>query len=395
MKYYRFTAKLLSPMSIQQKRQSNTPSALAYLPGVTLRGALAGKLLRQGMNPEDEQFQSLFFKSPAAFPNLIPGPDPLTDMGPLPASTISCKRAGGFFPENHGVLDSLSAVFAGRIGGKIGENLWRCPKCGEDMKPFSGFWNQSEDAPRGFEPTLTSQRHTGIDRTTGTVAPSIFFMTQSIADHYKDNPMDADSDVYQPQHLTGCAYLEPEQAKRLESHLDGSLFVGAERTRGMGEIQMSIAEATPPTFNLLEWDAAFRKKYAQMTGSDVPVSGLLFSVLLESHAILVDRFLRPTSVIEVLEGDGPGETVSDIAPVVKMTSAEMIRGWQSAWNLAKPDDMAVAMGSVYLFQYTGNDPAELEKRLRSLVVSGIGLRREEGFGKIQICNSLHIKEEML
>ena len=393
MKYYRFFAKLLSPMSVQQKRQSNAPPTLPYLPGGALRGAIAGKLLREGTRPEDDQFQSLFLKEPATFPNLIPGPDPLAPMGPLPASAISCKRVGGFFPEGHGVSDALVAIFAGRMGKNVGENVWRCPKCGEDMKPFSGFWNQSKDAPRRFEPTLTSQRHTGIDRITGTVAPSIFFMTQSIADHYKT--MDEDSDVYRPQCLTGGAYLAPEQAKRLESHLEGSVFVGAERTRGMGEMQVSIAEETPPTFNLLEWDAAFRKKYAKTTGSDVPVSGLLFSVLLESHAILVDRFLRPTAVIEALEGDGPGDAASNVVPVVKMTSSETVRGWQSAWNLAKPDDMAAAMGSVYLFQYTGNDPDELEKRLRRLVVSGIGLRREEGFGGIQICNPLHIKEETL
>lgn len=41
MKHFRLTARLLAPLAIQQDRQSNTSASLDYLPGSSLRGALA------------------------------------------------------------------------------------------------------------------------------------------------------------------------------------------------------------------------------------------------------------------------------------------------------------------------------------------------------------------
>ncbi|HHC25086.1 MAG TPA: hypothetical protein ENK58_06700 [Desulfobacterales bacterium] len=104
---------------------------------------------------------------------------------------------------------------------------------------------------------------------------------------------------------------------------------------------------------------------------------------MESHAILADKFLRPHSDIEEFSS-------SDFKLILKMTKAQTVRGWQSAWNLPKPDDLSVAMGSVFLFQYNEDEPEKLENLLNELAVNGIGLRREEGFGRISVCDDLHI-----
>ncbi len=80
---------------------------------------------------------------------------------------------------------------------------------------------------------------------------------------------------------------------------------------------------------------------------------------------------------------------------MKVTQPRTVRGWNAAWGCAKPDDLAVAMGSVYLYKYTGEDAAKLKNFLQELQLRGVGLRREEGFGKIAICEPLHLNKEVI
>ncbi len=387
MKSFRLTAKLLSPLMVQKKRQSFASPTVAFLPGSTLRGALAARCLRAGGGADNPAFQSLFIDQPVAFPNLIPAPDADVRMIPLPLSAVSCKRHPGFPPEGHGVKDTLAEVAAVRLGHRDTDRApWKCAVCGQDLKPVSGFRGDGPNGPRRFEPTLISQRHTGIDRATGTVAMGAFFMTQGIADHYKDP--DPDTDVYRPQYLTGELFMAPEKAELLNSLLDETVFVGAERTRGMGEIELRLQEVDRPAFDLNGWSNAFRSRLEAQMGADKVPAGTFFSITLRSNAVLVDRFLRPCSEIDPLDGDQ-----GDVEPVAKMTVSETVRGWQAAWGLPKPDDVAVGMGSVLLYRYTGGQPDTLEKNLRALEESGIGLRREEGFGQIAVCEPLHLEEE--
>ncbi len=388
MKYYRITAKLLSPLMIQQNRQAYAPDALPYLPGGTLRGALAAKYLRDG-SPGDEAFRLLFLDQPVFFPDLLPAPDSKTLPGVLPMSAVSCKRCPGFVSqgkkEQHGFADMLALTAAGRLTGTAADQKhWECPQCREDMKPFSGFWNGNMEAPARFVPTLTSQRHTGISRTTGTVASSIFYMTQTIAEYYK-NP---DTGEYLPQYLSGGAWLNEEQIKCLTPLLAESVFAGADRTRGLGELEISVKDYPAPAPDMEKWDKEFRKKIRNLNKGQEIAEGIYFSVTLQSHAILTDPFLRPVS-------DIPELNIPDVEPVMKMVKSETVRGWQTAWGLAKPDDMAVSMGSVYLFRCKGKDRENLKNILSELLANGIGLRREEGYGRISVCDFLHIREGIL
>ncbi len=387
MKSFRLTAKLLSPLMVQKKRQSFASPTVAFLPGSTLRGALAARCLRAGNGADSPAFKDLFINQPVAFPNLIPSPDDSVRMIPLPLSAVSCKRHPGFPPDGHGVKDTLAEVAAVRLGHRDTDGApWKCPACGQDLKPISGFRGDGPNGPRRFEPTLISQRHTGIDRATGTVAMGVFFMTQGISDYYKD--ADSKADVYRPQYLTGELFMTPEKAQLLNSLLGETVFVGAERTRGMGEIELWLQDVERPAFDLNGWSDAFRKMMEAKMGADKVPAGTFFTITLRSDAILVDRFLRPTSEIDALSGEG-----GDVEPVAKITVSETVRGWQAAWGLPKPDDVAVGMGSVFLYRYTGGQPDTLAEQLRALEENGIGLRREEGFGRIAVCEPLHIKEE--
>ncbi|WP_287126955.1 RAMP superfamily CRISPR-associated protein [Desulfobacter sp.] len=392
--YYRMTAKLLSPLIVQKKRQSSSPQTLKYLPGSTLRGALAASYLRGGKSVEDEAFHTLFLDNPVHFCNLLPGAAPDKASKILPLTTISCKREPGF--DKHGVFDTLAATAASRIGNvPPDKTLWKCPHstCGEDMKPFSGFWNENFTAPVRFDPDVRVQRHTGIDRTTGTVANSMFFMTQSISDYYK--LPDQDEDLYSRQYLSGKLFLDEKQLGYLTPLIENSVFAGADRTRGFGEMKLSLTptdESEHPVRsleNIEAWNSVFTAKLSELFSSkdNALEQGVYFSVKLESHAVLVDRFLRPVSEIEAFRHP-------EILPITKITATETIRGWQAAMGLAKPDDIGLSMGSVFLFRYTGNTIDPLKQLLKPLLINGIGLRKEQGFGQLSICDPIHIKERI-
>ena len=390
MMRYQITAKLLSPLSIRQNRQSNISSILSYLSGTSLRGALAAKYIRLGGSPEDKNFQTLFISHPVNFANLLPIKNEGGISRVLPLTSVSCKRVPGFCKENkHGVSDILVHKFAQRNQIRT-DNDTVCPDntCRNDMKTFGGFWNGDIDSPQEIKTSILFQRHTGIDRTTGTVAHQRFFITQAMADFRKP----PGTGEYVQQFLSGSIYINDEQIEALAPLLSGPVFAGASRTRGQGEIELSIkAEETASPFpDIVEWDKKFRGKIKKITIAEVPPelsSGLYFSITLESDAILVDQFLRPSAEINF--------PFDNIVPVLKVTKSQAIRGWQSAWGLSKTDDVGLSMGSVYLFKYVGSDMEGLQEILNNTAINGIGLRREEGFGRITICDPLHIQEEVI
>ncbi|WP_435550722.1 RAMP superfamily CRISPR-associated protein [Desulfobacterium sp. N47] len=390
MKRYQIRAKLMSPLAIRQNRQSDMSFSLPYLPGASLRGALAAKHIRDGGNPDDNVFKSLFINHSVNFGNLLPVDSEAGNSKVLPLTSASCKRVPGFRQEGkHGVSDTLIYKFAQRNQIRTNNETF-CPvvECRNDVKAFSGFWNGDIDSPKEIQTSILFQRHTGIDRTTGTIASSIFFITQAMADFRKAS----ETGKYIQQWLSGSIYIDDEQFEMLNSLARGPVFVGAFRTRGQGEIELSIEpdEAETPFPDIVAWGSKFKGKLKDIVHDKIPEDlsvGLYFSVTLESDTILVDQFLRPSSEINL--------PFDNIQPVLKITKPQIIRGWQAAWGLPKPDDIGLSMGSVFLFKYIGSDVDGLKQVLSTIVMKGIGLRREEGFGRISVCDPLHIQEEVV
>jgi CRISPR-associated protein Csx10 len=386
MTHYRITATLLAPLSIQRSRQTNAPQALPFLPGSTLRGAVAAKYLREGGTPEDGVFRALFIDDPVCFPNLLPAESAgRTISHVLPLTSFSCKRHPGPKSQNgHGLSDWLAQKLVSRNNSDNEQKT--CLHCGGDLKPITGFWNGNINTPAILQPTMFLQRHTGIDRSTGTVAQEIFFITQAMAD-WKKNVFSGEDER---QMLTGVLYMDKQKISVLEPLLHGTIFAGQDRTRGMGEIQIAVEETDTVPPDIENWNKEFKSKLASGASANLNpdlLSGLLFSLKLESHAILVDEFLRPTAEIEL---DFPG-----IEPVYRVAKSQLVRGWNDAWRMAKPDDMGVTMGSVYLFRYSGDDTEGLRFYLDRLAFNGIGQRRAEGFGRVQICDPLHTQREVI
>lgn len=392
MNNYRIIATLLAPLAIQKMRQTNSSETLTYLPGSSLRGALAAKYIREGGSPEDDDFKTLFINQPVCFPNLLPADKEGNVISQtLPLTGVSCKRFPGFkHNELHGVCDTLAKKLIDRNSPKYFCEL-QCQTCGEDMKAISGYWNGDIVKPIKFDPIIFYQRHTGIDRVTGTAAENIFYITQAMADYRLANNAGETENTYEcRQVLSGGLLMDEHQYAILAPLAKGHLFAGSDRTRGMGELSIIIEPETDRHPNIDQWDQSFKSCIKDISKDALDpglLSGVYFSVTMESHAILVDKFLRSNADLDL---GFPG-----IEAVLKVTKSQIIRGWSDAWGIAKPDDMGIMMGSVYLFRYNGDNLEGLKQFLSRLTTNGIGLRREEGFGRILVCDSFHTSKEVI
>ena len=77
--------------------------------------------------------------------------------------------------------------------------------------------------------------------------------------------------------------------------------------------------------------------------------------------------------------------------IAAVTRHERLRGWNAAHGLPRQDDWAVARGAVYLYCFEGaqSEHEALVERLDSLSRDGVGLRRNEGFGTVEVCDEFH------
>jgi CRISPR/Cas system CSM-associated protein Csm3 (group 7 of RAMP superfamily) len=66
-----------------------------------------------------------------------------------------------------------------------------------------------------------------------------------------------------------------------------------------------------------------------------------------------------------------------------------IGGYSLLNNIRKSDELVIEKGSVFTYEYKQDSIEDLKK----LEENGIGLRKKEGFGKIEFCTSSHLKEE--
>jgi CRISPR-associated protein Csx10 len=393
---YRITAELLSPLMIAQNRQSNASEGIPYLPGSSLRGAIAAKYLREVGNQDSADFQRIFVDQPISFPNLLPTLEKERIVPkPLPLTAASCKRYSGFCHSektSHGVLDTLAEkVLEAYYPQFLRPSV--CPTCNNDIKPYSGFWNDLLDQPKRYKPSMVYQKHTGIDRTSGTIAQQVFYVTQAIADYAFEG------NHYKKQYFSGRIHLTNQESDILLPLLESSIFAGADRTRGMGEFTLTLEDYHMPMLDIENWNESFKgilktllENHIDSAALDSLLDGYYFTINLDADAILVDSFLRPSA-----QPDHFFESIpeSDIRYILKVARSKSIRGWNSAWGLPKADDLAVSMGSVYLFKYDGNNVPQLKQELDQLRLRGVGLRKSEGFGRISICDNFHLIKEVI
>lgn len=376
-----------SPLALRANRAARQfAPGLRYIPGTTLRGALAAQYLQS--RQADRDFHTLFLEECVFFPDLNPVPldangQPLPETSrPLPATARACKRYGA----EH--LDSLSdsllrlelAAVLGQ-GTPLREQDWKtCPVCANDRDRLSGAYV-------GLVRFKKADAHarlitgTSINRATNTVEETQLFSFDALEEG---------------QFFRGWLQLQDAMAETLLAQLQelapagGTLRLGMGRSRGFGQVKIIGWREPRKTETSLEdrWanlnHAAQRLWKAFKAGEP---QGEYFSLTLESGLIRRDELLRPATGIPTTVELGLPEIVE---PGRCALNTLTVQGWNAALGLPKTDTPALGPGSVLLYRLT--DPTQKETvlaRLKEIEREGTGERRTEGFGRIRACDPFH------
>jgi CRISPR-associated Csx10 family RAMP protein len=395
------TAKLLSPVVIKSDWKSEHSEGGRYITGTAVRGALATIYL-QYHGQVDETFSRLFLNEDSCrFGPLDPG----RKNSPLTAA--ACKREG----REHALVDLLwyrtaQHYMAGSVPTDVGVDWRQCKKCGLDLKGHAGFWDEGTQEMSDSRHHVAT--HVGIDRHTVTAAESILYTPESML------PSGQAEDLY------GWLMADEEAFANLNRLLeieDYRISVGQHRTRGYGDMRVTLGKAVDPEDSQAHpehWEKWSLDLIDFLSNQPFSVPELdpedfYFSLSFPTGAIFVDKFLRysldPDSMIPWLS---PMSSVDDAFPVrdrptlqpsfggmvrwiAAITRHEHLHGWNAALGLPRQDEWGVARGSVYVycFRGTAKEREALIQELITLSKDGVGLRRNEGFGTVIVSDDFH------
>lgn len=359
---FTLTAQTLAPLALSIRHATgNDLDTLTYIPGSTLRGALACAWLEAHGNPKapPERFRQIFLSENVRVGNLC-----IDGAVPAPFSARVCVRS----PEDHPIVDHL---LQSATGGRIGEQC----NCGAKRRRLRGFLFR--DPEEGFLEKSTETRrmaHTAIHPRLLRAANEQFHSARVINEN---------------QFFIGALRVADGFAEEILTLIQGTpeLYLGRGRTRGQGLVRLSAAENPSPAMGvdqIQEFHSGASRRFPGLGES------LFFSCTFVSPCILLDDWLmskvRP-------DGYDIEPALADFRVVGSFNGTGLISGWNSAAGVPKSEVHAISAGSTYLFAREGSprgaDFVELASALNRTAESGIGERVAEGFGEAVFCHALH------
>jgi CRISPR-associated protein Csx10 len=415
---------LEAPVSINSDRATENARTLDYISGSTIRGALAGRYLSQtSTGKADEIFEKIFVEDNVKFGNLYPFAGK-----PLPKTAVTCKRWSGFKDENkHGVFDNLPLLAIrwlvslessdynelNEVNNILSENR-SCSTCCENeqsypLEPVNGFYKIENGRAVFTKPTHSLITRTGINRKTGNVEHGILYNIEVINEYIKDA---LNTSGYSKTFFKGQVKIEDSLPSEIKDQIhrmfasDPIIRLGTSKTRGLGKTKVQSYETSAiiPDLNnfrerLNQFNVFIRKKFRKLSPTlyeKYAKKKYFLSIDFLSDAILIDKYLRYKTAIdtEVLSGLLPEHT--DSIHIIGGVSRHInIAGWNSALGMPKSDELAIEKGSVVLLSYDGSEeslPDALYKDLFSLEQKDIGVRNNEGYGRIKFSDEFHFNK---
>lgn len=366
----------------------NVIRSLPYIPGGSIRGALAQRYLAGGGMPSDPLFCRLFDDGDCFFGNLTIFRGPARPFV-LPVTASTCKRHPGFLadgPEAHGARDVLADLWRAARGAAGAPRVCAKDGCSAPWDRLYGFarWiPRSQCYERVF---IRGYRrgHTGIAAAFQSAQAGALFFHEVLAEGSQ---------------FAGLIRCAPDLFDSLRDLLGDNIALGAATSRGLGGC--SVVEWRDP-----EEPEPIADRVAAWARVAEDNGGAPFS----SVAL--------TCASDVLLRDGAGRSVTTgIAAALRAAAASvaseesdalagwdvalaqsrtrLVAGWQASWGLPKPQAWAIAAGSTYVLRapapLPSPDQASVFRALAAVERVGIGERREEGFGEIRVGDPFHVR----
>ena len=378
-------ARLDEPLIISEKAEAgNEFYTVNYIPGSSIRGALAGRVAAQHDLDQAEvyaAFVRLFFRGGVVFPSLYPArreDKRIYPALPAPLDLFSCELYSGFAPAGtfprHGAVGLTAPEMAARQGGTIfdlSEDLLpRCPVCHSRMKPLGGFLGL-HPVPKRIEPTRVTEMHVHIDPITRRAAGGDLFGFDALAPgQYLVGEMTC-ADAAAWEDLSALAGLPLKDGQI-------TLRLGKANRRGYGQVTLWI-----------ERQKGREHPWYQLSLSQRvtdPKAPLVLTLL--TDAIVPDRWGRfQTSFDNAWLGEALGVKVE-----VKHSfcASRAVDAFNAHLGLPRWRDVALRAGSAVRLEIAeAIDLPELLKRLGDVERRGLGLRRNEGLGRVVFNHPLY------
>lgn len=390
------------------KAGNNFMETLSFLPGSTVRGAVARSFVHRekGGNRSDTAVRNAFLHQPAVFTNFYPSPDAEGLPNPVPLSARTCKYYPGFarqvpagqdHVERHGAKDILVAATLVKLCREAAKD-WRelplalvdrCRLCAAPLKPLEGFY---KDPWTGVTDVCSSRRvvtKTALNRARFTSAEGQLY-SYEVLDTELQQPQEQ-----RPRFIGVACGVTDELAHHLERA--GTALIGGARGRGFGKVSIERIEPAPQ-----EGPEKWKDRLERFTQG-------LREPLCRLHHPRADRLffaLTLTSDLVMPTGRGQGWLRQVVASRLGLNQEELVlekafsrivycSGFNAAIGFRKDLLPALAMGSAFVFSYPDgeNVRASIVENLPGLLRDGIGWRREEGCGRVSFCDDFHLERQ--
>lgn len=419
MNDYLIEIKLLEPVAIAaQKGVGNVIPSLDYIPGSTLRGAIADMWLKANFDKDgpvdiktlpqakQQEFQQLFLA-----PGVVWGNCTIKGARFVPRTALTCKYEKGFSVDGHHGVTNIIARDAGLALARDPDiHPLSCEHCGEAaaLDPFEGFYLHS-----GGRLSICKVKKHFMARTR-------ISETFEAADHgalYTREALDAGQVFKGKLRLRDQADFQ--NLERYLALMDSMVFLGAAKSRSTGRAQIKITPYSPQWPE--EQNFSSRKRF-ELFQKEVNLPGCSWALTATSDIIILDEFLRAKSWIDIddiisavvaglhHEEQAVGGKIEAIKKILRTfhfvrgwAQMKTVSGWHAAWRMPKFDDLAISAGSVFFFYRA--QPEKLSKEpldalgqseeelffeaMEILQRRGIGGRLNEGFGQVIFCSYFH------
>jgi CRISPR-associated protein Csx10 len=371
----------MQPLSLATTREvAFYQRTVDYVSGSVVRGAIAAAWIRDFGPPSGKPEFAQVFEGRVRFEDALP-----VDFAVVPQSVVFCKYCPtdecvwfedqAYEPRPHthgggkGEVGSCAACSQRQGQAKPALAAQHCRHCGGPLDRSKGQlvaprvgMGAPETLPQAIQDLREVRVRTAVDPDTGSARERALFSREALAPRF----------VFEGR-IAGLETLPDDVGDRFLRWLKSlrQLRVGKGRSVA-GRVDIALE----PEPERVPEPEELRPRPEPATGKATRSDGRRV-LRLVSHAIVLDDFGRPTmDLTPELKRHGLGE----LKLLDHWARPVTVGGWHAASGLPKPTEHAICAGSTFILTV----PAGSEEKLAALAAEGIGHRRREGFGRVQV-----------
>jgi len=368
----RMIVRIDEPLLVAQRAESgNQFDTRTLIPGSTLLGALAG-MAAERCNLADQadysNFVALFLRGGITFPMLYP----------------AYYDSGNIYPSIPAPLNLTTCSVVPFEGDKKGHGVYQAekdkkcqdPECCNRLDPIDSFLLLRRLPPFTLKPQRSSELHISIDEKTKRAKKGVLFGYSALnsGQYFAGEMLCADEKTWQRlQEMTGIAEKEPLTWR-----------LGKARWRGYGQVTtwLERSENKPQMWIQLPLNERIRDPIHHFT-----LTLLTDTIVSNPWGQQATGFSEDW--LEPILGLGPLEIKDAYA------RTRIVDSFNSTLGLPRGRDTALIAGSSACIRMKNISLDSWAARMEKLELEGIGIRRNEGFGRIAFNHPVYEQRQHL